>query len=206
MELEKTDIVQYLFLIRQTWNDAYKTDSKEEESILANFWFEVLKPYPKEVVNNAFMNAIRTSKFYVKPADIIGEIEKMREALIPTELELWKKLFGACERWGRLLSDLRNKYQNDYLNEQEEKAQQDYDGLSAEIRKYWVKSFIDFLKYANEVDKMDETSLSVEKSNFIKFIAKCREKEKIKETMSEEVKGLLGGASCKLVEEKIKGE
>lgn len=165
-QLEKTDIHKLLVLIRANFENAYNFKTKEEATLLIEFWFDSLKGYPKELVYQAVGNAIKHSEFAPKIATVLSEIERLNSVNRKTDIELWAEL-------DEVLYDVYDTAQYLRYPQHYERAhktiQEIYTALSDEIKLFVVNT-------ANliEISRMDSEGLKFEKARFLKAMPSLR--------------------------------
>ena len=165
--LQRSDIVKILALIRVNDEKAYQLMSSKEAETLVDFWYESLSIYPQEVVFAATKLAIQNSEFTVKLATIINEIKKIKTSLQKSDVELWNELNEVL-----FIVNYESAYLN-YDRERDEtlkKLNRIYQSLSAEIRLY-VTSLSELIN----ISRMDKKELSYEKDRFLKAMPKLKE-------------------------------
>lgn len=165
--LQRSDIVKILTLIRINDEKAYQLRSSKEAETLVDFWYESLSIYPQEVVFAATKLAIQNSEFTVKLATIINEIKKIKTSLQKSDVELWNELNEVL-----FIVNYESAYLN-YDRERDEtlkKLNRIYQSLSAEIRLY-VTSLNELIN----ISRMDKKELSYEKDRFLKAMPKLKE-------------------------------
>ena len=88
--MKKEKLVKFLTVCAELW--------KEEltEAKISLYW-AVLKDYPEEELDRAFVEVLRRCKFFPKPADIVEEIERLREG---DPIKALMKLEETIERYG----------------------------------------------------------------------------------------------------------
>ena len=89
-EQKRVKLVKFLTACAELWNE------EMTETKIALYW-AVLKDYPEEDLDRAFVEVLRKSKFFPKPADIVEEIEKLREG---DPLLALHRLEETIERYG----------------------------------------------------------------------------------------------------------
>lgn len=165
--LQRSDIVKILTLIRVNDEKAYQLRSSEEAETLVDFWYESLSIYPQEVVFAATKLAIQNSEFTVKLATIINEIKKIKTSLQKSDVELWNELNEVL-----FIVNYESAYLN-YDRERDEtlkKLNRIYQSLSAETRLY-VTSLSELIN----ISRMDQKELSYEKDRFLRSMPKLKE-------------------------------
>lgn len=82
----KTTIIKAIGAIKTIYNYFGKDTDLE---LLVNTWDSLLKPYTDEEVDRGVFLALQSCKFAPVPADIIEQIERLRNKEKPCETELW---------------------------------------------------------------------------------------------------------------------
>lgn len=194
------DVLQYLTMIRINFENAYKTQTKEEKKLLLKSWYAILKDYPKEVCDQAVINAIKNAEFAPRIGSIVKEIEKMQVAYEKTAEELWAELTGVL----REVRDCAYRFRFTYVEEngktQGENARirikEIYNNLSPEIKDY-VRNDFTLLEIADLTDQQ----LNYEKGRFLKTIPQIKERAKTR-AQTGNMAGLLQGLNIFLIEDK----
>ena len=166
-QLEKTDIHKLLVLIRANFENAYNFKTKEEATLLIEFWFDSLKGYSKELVYQAVGNAIKHSEFAPKIATVLSEIERLNSINKKTDIELWAELDDILYEVYDAAKYLRYPQQYEGAHK---KIEEIYCALSDEIKLFVVNT-----STLVEIAEMDGESLKFEKARFLKIIPSLRE-------------------------------
>lgn len=182
-ELKKTDVLDYITVIRLNFDGAYKTTEKDEFERLIQSWYNILKAYPKEVCDKAVESALKTSEFTPRIGTIVKEIEKICAAqekssetlwaevisvLYKVNEELWRVRFTAIESNGKSQGD--NAKERIYAT---------FNSLPLELREY-LQNTGALITLA----QMDEKSLAFEKNSFIKALPNIKNRLRIRAELS----------------------
>lgn len=190
-QLQPTDVNKYLATIRINFENAYNTQTPEERQILLKSWYEILKEYPKEVCDNAVINAIKYAKFAPRIGDIVEQIEKMRTAYEKTDGELWTELTGVLKKVSRIMYfGTKKHWYNGKLIDPTEEVNKIYETIDPILQ-----------TYVGDVSGLVELSraetLDYEKGRFIKNVETLRGRERTKQetplALAGIVKELSGG-------------
>ena len=205
------DILKYITMIRVNFPpDAYSfvnakdldkyltTGEETDTSILIKSWLAILKGYPRELCNNAVINAIKNFEYgkYPKINDILKEIERMREAYEKSDAELWAELSTAIREVGRWYSRFNETFtisadsnvtQGDYAREQVAKI---FNELSPELKEYCrsQRGLIDL----SEIPTKD---FQFEKARFLRVMPTIKERARVRQQTGESLAGLIQGLS-----------
>ncbi len=180
--LTEKDIVKIITLIRIHFDNSYKL-SEEEMRLLISSWYSILKPYPKELVNEATKRVLSHSEFAPHIGNIVNELEKMQQAFTKSDGELWAELNGVLYEANRCLRSLHLTYKPDGKHTQGEIAaarlQEIYDGLSDELREYLGSAH-----QLTVLSEYDAEQLSYERGRFLKLIPTLRSRVETRKTLS----------------------
>ncbi len=83
---EKTTIIKAIGAIKTIYNYFGKDTDLE---LLVNTWYSLLQQYTNEEVDRGVFLALQSCKYAPVPADIIEQIERLRNKEKPCESELW---------------------------------------------------------------------------------------------------------------------
>lgn len=174
--------------IRFVFADMYGiTLDPEKEEKLVEWWFDLLRDYPRDVVKQASMNVLKRVKYKPTVADICQEIERMTKPLEKSDEELWEELsdtfyqvnhnaagyhYTAFGEGGRCMAA------NEAI----------YEKLSPEIKLY-VRSVADLIHIA----ALTPEQRNYEKSQFLRRIRPLREQKKTLDSMPSELRAMLEG-------------
>lgn len=194
------DVLEYLTIIRINFENAYKSQTQEEQKLLLKSWYAILKDYPKEVCDKAVINALKNAEFAPRIGSIVKEIEKMQVAYEKTAEELWAELTGTF----REVSDCAYRFRFNFI-ERNGKTQGEnarirlkeiYNSLSPEVKDY-VRNESTLIELADLTDNQ----LNFEKGRFLKTIPQIKERVKTR-AQTGNMAGLLQGLNIFLIEEK----
>ena len=188
-ELTKKDILLMIKIIKANYSYAYQNSTTDDVTLMTNVWYDCLKQYPQQVVNEAFRRAIQASKYPPTLADIVEQINAMQSATEETEQELWDKLdnaiYQASVYYGRFgytaipLGETRT---------QGEIARQDLQDLFNSL----PQILKDYLVSPSQLIALTECEdLSYEKGRFLKAMPNLRSRQKIKRETPQEIFGML---------------
>lgn len=172
--------------IRFVFADMYGiTLDPEKEEKLVEWWFDLLRDYPRDVVKQASMNVLKRVKYKPTVADICQEIERMTKPLEKSDEELWEELSdtfyqvnhnAAGYHYTAFGEGARCMAANEAI----------YEKLSPEIKLY-VRSVADLIHIA----ALTPEQRNYEKSQFLRRIGPLREQKKTLEKMPPELRTML---------------
>lgn len=188
-KLNETDVIKIITLIRLNFENAYKLPEKEMQLLISS-WYSILKPYPKELVNEAAKRVLSHAEFAPRIGNIVGELEKMQQAFMRSDGELWAELNGVLYEANRCAHSLHLTYKPDGEHTQGEMAaarlKEIFEGLSEEIREYLgnTHQLAVFSDY-------DAEQLSFERGRFLKLLPMLRSRVQMRKTLSGSALALL---------------
>lgn len=197
--LDKQDVVKILAMIRVNFENAYR-GTKEDNRLLVDSWYAILRDYPREAVYEATKRALMHAEFAPRIGTIVNEIERMMQSLGKSDAELWSELasklynaYSYAHSFWLTARDANGRTQGEIARE---KLQKLYDGLSAEIREYLgsVQQLAAFADY-------DAEQLTYERARFMKTVPVLRERVKIRAQLSPAMATLLSGIEKPLIGE-----
>ena len=187
------DVNKYITTIRINFENSYKTQNDEEREILIKSWYAILKDYPKEIVSQAVIDAIKYAKFAPRIGDIVERIEKMREAYEKSDEELWSELTGVLRKVSSNTYAYRYTFIEANGKTQGENALQRnkdiFAGLSDELKAY-CQSLDDLEKIAEYTDEQ----LSYEKGRFLRIMPTIKQRARTRQE-TPNLAGLIQGLS-----------
>lgn len=196
------DVNQYITMIRINFENAYKTQTKEEMKLLIKSWYAILKDYPKEVCDVAVINAIKNAEFAPRIGTIVKEIEKMQVVFEKSDGELWLELSGILHEVVNNASKVRYTYKplGSNLTQGEmarQRIEEIYKDLSPELKEYCgnVNGLVDIAYMSTE-------QLNYEKNRFLRVMPQIKQRAKTRAQMPENLMGLIQGLTVHLIEEK----
>ena len=194
--ISKADIVKIITLIRINFDNSYKLSSQEMK-LLVDSWYAILKPYPKELVNEAAKRALSRAEFAPRIGNIVGELEKMQHSFSKSDGALWAELNGVLYEANRCFHSLHLTYKPDGVHTQGEIAaarlQEIFEGLSEELREY-----LDNTHQLVAISEYDAEQLSYERARFLKLIPTLRSRVKMRKTLSQSALALLAPGTAQL--------
>lgn len=192
------DVNKYITLIRINFENAYKTQNDTERQLLIRSWYEILKPYPKEVCDAAVLNAIKNAEFAPRIGSIVKEIEKMETAYEKTENELWAELTGVLREVEKNVYAFRYTYIEENGLSQGDNARQRvadiFNSLSPELKEYCRNQ-------RGLIEIATSDGLQYEKGRFMKQLPTLRERAKTRRGMGDALAGLIQGMGIFLTAE-----
>lgn len=181
-ELTRKDVANIRFVFADMYG--IKLDETKEGK-LVEWWFDLLKDYPREVVKQASMNVLKRVKYKPTVADICQEIERMTKPLEKSDEELWEELSdtfyevnhnAAGYHYTAFGEGARCMAANEAI----------YEKLSPEIKLY-VRSVADLIHIA----ALTPEQRNYEKSQFLRRIRPLREQKKTLDNMPPELRTML---------------
>lgn len=191
------DCNKYITAIRINFENAYKTQTDEERQILIKSWFEILKDYPKEIVDKAVLQAIKHAEYAPRIGAIVKEIERMREAYEKSDTELWAELTGSFYDIRRHAARLSATYVREDGYTQGDIARMwieyIYNNLSPELKEY-CRTHRELIELAD----YDAEAIRYEKARFMRVIPTIKKRARTRQETGENLAGLIQGLSGKL--------
>lgn len=149
---------------------------------LAKTWELLLKDYPDEAVDIAFLKCLQTCKVPPTPADVIEQLRAMIETTEPTQEELWSIYIDALSKTMRQMSCFGYSFVM-------ENGRTQGDNARAEVEEIWntlpdeIKSY---LGSKSELMRMSQeykfnNDLTFEKSRFLKTMPVIKKRKEYKE-------------------------
>lgn len=172
-KLTKRDIGIYLVKINLNFENAYNFGD-DEQSLLVESWYEALSEYPKEICDRAVNNALKYARFAPKLGDIVEGIQKLMNADLKSDEELWAELMNVTAKVYDISRYL--KYEQ-YFKNATAKLRDIYDGLSGELKLYVVN-----ISTLIEISELPRESLPYEKARFFKQMPVLRRHAEEKQT------------------------
>lgn len=160
MQLTKNDVIKIIELIRVNYDNAYSGLSPDETKLLIDFWYESLKKYPRDVVNECVKNAISSCEYAPRLANIVKEIRRIQEASAATNEQLWAELEGVLTKVYQISRYLSYPQYSEWTNAELNKI---YDDLSDEIKLFVVNR-----STLVEISAMTDENLQFERARFFK--------------------------------------
>jgi len=96
--MTEKEILALIAVNKSNFPTAYRDMKDEEVLALVDTWLYQFGSYPAEVIQHAFMSALRYCKFPVTIADVFGEIKKIKSAGQKSTEELWIELSVAADK------------------------------------------------------------------------------------------------------------
>lgn len=188
-ELTKKDILLMIKIIKANYSYAYQNSTTDDVTLMANVWYDCLKQYPQQVVNEAFKKSIQTNKYPPTVADIIEQINIMQSANEKTEQELWNELYNALCKTADLYSKFsytaiplgETKTQGEQAREELKKVYNNLDN----ILKDYVSSIGQLIILSGSSDLM------YEKGRFMRAIPNLRLRQKTKQQTPTKILNML---------------
>ena len=197
MQIEKGDIIKILTLIRLNFENAYKCNSKDDNILLIESWYDILKDYPREIVFEAVKKSLRVAEFAPRIGTIVKEIEKMQSVFEKDDMELWGELQGVLREVSRCTYRFNHTYIEEDGISQGEKARRRvteiYNNLDPALKDYCrdERGLIELARYTDEQN-------SYERGRFMRIMPTIRDRQKEKQLMPDNIKMLLEGITQKM--------
>lgn len=166
--MQKKTVVRLMVELKANYRYTFRDVTKEEMAIMTERWYDCLKHFTDEQVENAFKVALCKLSMPPTIADIIGIISRQERLTEPSDADLWRKIVTArgelCQSvWVknggfRALWELRGK-----------EARRVYEMLPIAVQHYvGFEAFCDLCG-------MDDEELKYERARFLKSISDIRE-------------------------------
>lgn len=157
---------------------------------LVKTWTLLLRDYPDEAVDIAFVKCLQTCKMPPTPADVIEQLNSMAEALEPTDEELWSVFTKALRKVENQLSYLQYPLYGETPDDAHRRIEAIYNELPDRLRQY-IGSKGEIMNIARNYT---DTDLKFEKKQFLKTMPTIRKRAEYRE-----IAALIGGDQ-KLIE------
>lgn len=200
MEICKTDIIKFLTKIRVNFENAYKCNTKEENILLVESWYDILHKYPKEICEKAVNEALEHATQGKAPriGDIVGYIKKMQSAYEKDDNDLWAEFTDTFWEVRRCAGMLRYNYIDgtDGLSQGErahKRLAEIYNALDPALKDYCrnTGALIELAQYSDE-------QLTYERGRFMRIMPTVRERVKTRQEMPDNIRLLLNGMAEKM--------
>ena len=170
MKVQKSDIAQYIAVVKVHYSHNYKNFSEEDFKLLTESWYQDLKEFDKDLVYKAFSQAKLVNRIGITTADIVEQIEKWKKAIEPTAREQWQALEEILKYVRTLLN---YEFLEVYKQAVKESYKELYDRLDSKMQKFTggVNGLI-------AISKKPPNELSFEKARFFKEFDSLAEREK----------------------------
>lgn len=196
----KADISRYLTLIRLNFENAYPTRNDDEVTLLIESWYAILKPYPRDVCNEAVMQTLKRARFAPRVGDIVETIEKMQNVFQKSDNELWVELIKVLPKARSLVYAFQFTAVEDNGRTQGDNARIElsavFEGLPKEL-----KAYLHSESGLRQLSDYDDEQLSYERGRFMRIMPQVKEREKTRKELPANVAALVKG-----VEENLLGE
>ncbi len=147
--------------------------------MLVKTWGVLLKNYDDEIVEVAFYKCLQVCKVPPTPADVIEQIQSMRQTLEPTDEELWTVYEQALRETSRQMSNFGATFIDSTGISQGDQARRKvdeiYNGLPEKIKLY-LASKSELMRNAQEWG-LDIKFSSWEKPRFMKSMPIMRKRQ-----------------------------
>lgn len=199
MELTKTDIVKFITKIRVNFENAYKCNTREENILLVESWYDILSKYPKELCEMAINAALEGATQGRAPriGDIVTQIKRMQTAYEKDDNELWAELQSVLREVSRCAYRFPHTYIEDDGVSQGDKARlrvaEIFEELDPALKDYVrdQRGLVELARYTTE-------QTTYERGRFMRVMPTVRERIKTRETTPDNIKVLLQGLTEKM--------
>ena len=94
--MTEREISELLVINQATYPYAYKEMSQVERGNLRGVWLTLFREYDGALVTHAFKEALKTCKYPVTPSDVFTQLDKMKNAVQPSDDQLWLEFLGGA--------------------------------------------------------------------------------------------------------------
>lgn len=193
--ISKTEVLKLIGMNKINFPNCYKDLSEKQYDDLINLWYYNLKDFPMLLINDCFIQCLRTTKFPIVLADIFEKLKIIENAIEKTDDELWNIFVHGVWEIGQIKHRFHQRNGDLYMKQ----AENIFNNLPIEVRQF-AGDLGQFAIYAN---MLDEELIQFIKPNFMKRIMALRARIKvIKETSPEILK--LAANSLKTLDDEIK--
>ena len=195
MEVNKTDIIKFLTKIRVNFENAYKCNTKEENILLVESWYDILHKYPKEVCEIAVNEALEHATQGRAPriGDIVSRIKNIQNAYDKEDTELWAELTINFHEVRQCAYSFRFTFVDgkDGLTQGERaslRVKEIFNNLDPLLKEYCRNSsgLVELAQYTDE-------QLSFERGRFMKVMPTIKARLKTRQELPESVRTLIQG-------------
>lgn len=144
---------------------------------LVKTWTLLLRDYPDEAVDVAFVKCLQTCKMPPTPADVIEQLNSMADALEATDEELWSVFTKAIDKVERQLGYLQYPLLGETPDDAHRRIEAVYEGLPERLR-YYIGSKGELMRMARDYT---DTDLKFEKQRFLKTMPTIKKRAEYKE-------------------------
>lgn len=154
-----------------------KEHTEEKAILLMELWNECLKEFPDDTVDVAFRKCLRACTVPPTPADVIRQLNGMRESAEQSDEELWNVLLQALRKADNLQYYFRFTMIESNGKTQGENAKDKvtaiWNGLPVRLQRYigGKGEFIRMSRY------LDTEELKYEKTRFLKTMPDIKDRE-----------------------------
>lgn len=196
------DVNKYIAMIRINFENAFKAHNEEEREMLIASWYAILKDYPKEICDQAVINAIKHAEYTPRINTIVKEIKKMQVAYEKTEAELWAELQGCLREVRECAYRFRFTFvENNGLTQGENarsRVKELFNSLSPELKEYCrnINGLI-------ELAQLDGEQLNYEKGRFNRTMPQLKDRAKTRAEIGGNLPLLIQNLSNKFLLENV---
>ncbi len=192
MEVTKKYVAGLVGLIKAEYPNEFKDTKREVLLSKIEMWHRSLAKYPKAVVDVAFQRVLESSVYPPKLADIISNINDLKQSNEQSDTELWDELTKALRYVGDITYFGMREFFRGYeiINPQIE-VKKTFEGLSPLLQEYVGSPAI-------LVDLAKQETLEYEKGRFLKALPTLKKREEIRQSTNPEILALLDGATKRI--------
>lgn len=177
--LTKMDVMQIIKLVKVNFDNSYRL-SNEDMAMLVESWYEILSPYPRDLVMAAASNVIINAEATPRIGHIVKEAKKLMASRSKTEYDLWQELAEKLDDVADLARKFAYTFREHNGKTQGENAKdaviEIFNGLDPAIRAFCVNPS-GLIALAKE----DEDQRLFERSRFLKSAMDLRERVAIQD-------------------------
>ncbi len=170
----KAKIIQMVGAIKTLYS-YYAKDVDNQQ--LVQLWFGLLKDYSDEEASYGLAEAMKVCTMPPTPADVISHIEKRRDSMRETDVEVWQKLRQGLDECYRLTGYFGDKQPTASGKTFAEVARDKVTALWRELPTE-AQRFIGSEQELIRKSKLDDKALQIEESRFRKQFSDLRETAK----------------------------
>ncbi len=172
----------------------YPYYAKEATSIetLVKTWGLLLKDYPDQIVETAFLKCLQICKMPPTPADVIEQIKAIHTANEKTEEELWTLYTQALRDTSKYVYRIQYPL---FGEDPRQKIEDLWHGLPGEVQRY-LGSKSELMRISRSFTDED---LQYEKTRFLKVIPTMKEREEY-----QKISLLITGSENMMIEGELK--
>lgn len=163
-------IVEIIFAIKTVY--PYYAKETDVESLVKT-WSMLLRDVPDNVADEAFYKALRVCKVPPTPADLIAQVNAIKDECAPSPEQLWAVYHRALDETMQLIPQFSYTYVDESGISQGEQARNKvhdiWNGLPEEIRRY-LSVEGELIRCAQQLRSLPEEDEKWEKQRFLKTV------------------------------------